>query len=194
MGIDFVALIPHRLDLAGLRAKLTRLDAINPDIVRWWPPAHSGIPGRPWTFNPGLDEPWHLEPDADTRWARGAGVFVNGSRLCSFLFYRHALTFPGTGDRWRRFVDDAVHRLFIRRVCRVIARVFDADRALYAPDGYLPASRAVEMISSNATLAEAEQWLAEHCGPPAGSADHIVFNEGDDGSYTYHVDHFRDLE
>src|SRR4051794_37449406 len=126
MGIDFVAIIPHRLDVAGLRAVLPELDRLNHDIVRWWPPSCSGIRGRAWTFNPLLDAPWSLEED-DTpgenehRWREGRGVFVSGSRHGLFIFHRHAIRLFGPGERWRSFCENAEHRLFVRRVCRGIA-------------------------------------------------------------------------
>jgi hypothetical protein len=118
---------------------------------------------------------------------------VSGSREASFLFNRHALTVFGPGDRWSQFCEHAEHRLFVRRVCRAIALIFRADRAVYVPDAYLRASEAMGMIHGGATAEEAEAWLCEHCGPPAGSAEWIVFGDGEQAGGTYFVDRFDNL-
>jgi hypothetical protein len=165
MGIDFVAILPHRTDVVGLRGVLPELDRMNHDIVRWWPPSCSGIPGREWTFSELLDAPGSLEDDDvpggnERRWQEGRGVWVSGSRGGLFVFSRHALTLFGPGDRWRQFCEDAEHRLFVRRVCRAIALIFRADRAVYVPDAsYLRASEAKSMVWAGATADEAEACL-----------------------------------
>ena len=196
MGIDFVAIIPHRLDVAGLRAVLPEFDRLNHDIVAWWPSSLSGIRGRAWTFNPLLDAPWAIQAEdaeAEQLWMAGRGVWVCGSRESSFLFNRHALTVFGPGDRWRQFCEHAEHRRFVRRVFRAIARIFRADRAVYVPDAYLRASEAMGMIHSGATVEEAQAWLVEHCGPPAASAGEIVLRDDEQTGGTYFVDRFVDL-
>jgi hypothetical protein len=180
VGVDIFAVLPHRLtarEVAALPARLQpTADPVLARVLERNCPRDAMGPAYVQTL-PAEEFMWSLgskmapKPlDVEAEWARSETVWINGPLLTIGLFMGSQTCFVVHGHRWGRFLTEQETNRRVREVTREVARVLDAGRALYVPDGgYVPAA-VLDLVGAGHSFAEITLWLHQHCGPPAIAA------------------------
>lgn len=202
MGVDFVAVLGHRLDSAALQALPQALMA-SPEMVVTTAAVLEAI-GSPGAQHIAQANRWtgiehaQLGPLNPTdRWEAKRLVELDGpGGMC--LDLAPAVCTVSCVTRWAIFLTWPHVQTAVRRMCYAFAHLLDSPFAIYVPDSTyaiaIPAT--IELPIEGYSLEEISAWLREHYGPPAPSLATIYSENKEASTWSgdgYYIDTFEDL-
>jgi hypothetical protein len=171
MGVDFTAILDHRLSWEELYTLPRRLDS--------W-----RDPNFPEELRGRLREQiwrWRLDP----RFSSVAEQIFDEGRVdlwgpCAF----HAIVFKDAVEihhlaRWWSFVWEEHTRLALLDGTHQLANALRATQIIYLPDNAFPPSEASDLLWEGRPVADVVAWLSANIGAPARALDEM--RRGDDG-------------
>lgn len=202
MGVDFTAILDHRLrpaDLLDLPARLSENSALRRSLQQAdealvqagiWSPEQLNAPHDCWDWDNWRDgnatvelieRAW--EPEFESVILKMDRVMLSlGPMSCSVSY-----------GRWAWFLTITELTDALRRVAWEFTQVLEApSRAIYVPDSAYCPSRAQDELDR--TIEDIEIWLRDECGPPCGQLQDIYVELGD--TYTadgYFIDDLSDI-
>lgn len=154
MGVDFTAILDHRLSWGELYALPKRLnDAWQ--LPEPWTAAHAG-----WTWKLGTS----YSNAAEELFEEGH-VWLDGPAGFRGIAYKHAFEITHLA-RWQSFLHEPDVQAGLRAASRLAAAIVRAQHILYLPDSAFPPSAASELLFEGGTVWDAIQWLRSNVGPP----------------------------
>ena len=161
MGVDVVGIVGHRLTTEEILDLPTLLNSVQGAAL-------AEALDLPWA--PGTRKPWSLEyvptmlgnpnavwPDTFPITVDGHGLQLHMSpHVCDFM----------SGMRWPTFLTSAPHRRAQRRIAFQLARLLDADGALWVPDSTYRISLVTDLVDEARSLDDLTTWLRAEYGPP----------------------------
>ena len=186
MGVDFAAILPHRVthsDLSDLPERLNGRRELRSVLRK----LGCRFFDR-WAWS------WEIKrfgpSDMEKRWDEGDSFPLSGP-LTSVYLGRHCCEVVCWGHRWWAFLTDVSIRQGLRTVCRELATTFDpgSAAAIYVPDSAYDESLALDKTTLR--FDEICDWMCQRFGPPANRIEDIYHEQGDSiTSAGYFVDRF----
>lgn len=167
MGVDFIALLKHRLDIPAVRALSVALGPeAAPKLARATealgqirPPARSPATG-PLLWR--IDEANMISADPGEVWSGGSPFALVGP-LNLHLDIGPVTCLVSDGTRWGIFLGDRQIQLALRRFCYELACILSSPSAIYAPDD------AGVVVWEGVPYERIPARLSEWYGPPAAT-------------------------
>ena len=181
MGVDFTAIVEHRLTTAELQALPDRLNA------DWELPASLAPWVAKYVHTSASRWQWNAEPRVISELQSVVGAYVDGPQSFHGLVCKHAFIVSFLA-RWWSFLYDEGVREGLEAATRVIALAMNGEHILYLPDsGTLPAA-AADIILDGGTVPDAIHWLNVNVGPASSDFQALPGPNSDDpyGSAWFH--------
>jgi len=168
MGVDFTAIVDHRLSWEELYLLPAILNS------RW--STLSSLAALTARFpNAGKDWHWRISPtfssSAEELFDEGY-VHLDGPSCFGAWVFKQALEVTSTA-RWSSFLFEEDVRAGLLEAVRQLARVLRSSTIVYLPDSAFPPSVASDRLYEGGGVAEVVDWLQTNVGPAASSIDAI---------------------
>lgn len=200
MGVDFVAILGHSLDISSILSLPDRLNT-DPNIGRATARFYQFLTQKELYPLLSPDDNWYWEESYNKKW-EGANseeiwdgeIPLQGPCTLRLHFGREALYLFAPG-RFFTFVFDVETQIETRHICYALARALNGTEAIYLPDsGPWKVQQALDLISESYSLAQIQEWLRQNIGIPCQTIQDVdAVLRKDNALGGYYIDSFQDI-
>jgi len=162
LGVDFTALIDHKLtgaELVGLPDRVNASWRLPTELEAWVAKYLRGGPIR-WEWKHGAS-PSRVNAELIER----GFVGLDGPDGFHGRVLPHAIELVHLA-RWWSFLYEPDVRAGLELACRGVASVVETEHILYLPDNLAPASAGSDVLYAGGTVQDVLSWLQSNVGPP----------------------------
>jgi hypothetical protein len=176
LGVDFTAIIDHKLTAAELAGLPERLNAC------WELPAALQAWVAKWVRGGRIRWEWKRAASpslVNAELIEEGSVWLDGPDGFSGRVWPHAIELVHLA-RWWSFLYEPDVRAGLELACREVAAVVQAQHILYLPDNLAPPSAGADVLYAGGTVQDALSWLKSNVGPPVTDQTTLPGPDDDD--------------